>query len=102
AQSCGAPVIVVHGGGAEYTILHEPDPILADSSSPRDLHAAVEKQIQRNDFVDDREERRERIIRHFGKDTTCGLLLDLYEMICEENGTNLESSNRSILSCPTD
>lgn len=91
AQACGTPVVAVDGGGAEYTLSHEPAPTLAASCSTPDLYEAVLRQMQLNQFVDDRINRRERIIQHFGKDTTCGLLLDLYELICaEHNGLSPE------------
>ena len=101
AQACGTPVIAVEGGGADYTLCHEPEPVLAKSCSSRDLHEAVLQQMERAEFIEDRFKRRERIIQHFGKNTTCALLLDLYELVCEENGTNAESLNRPIHPSPT-
>lgn len=82
AQSCGTPVVLVNGGGAEITVSHEPAPILASSCSPRDLHDAVVRRLERNETGEDRADRRRRIIRQFGKNTTCALMIDLYELVC--------------------
>ncbi len=91
AQACGAPVVVVQNGGAEYTLSHEPDPVIAASQSPAELLEAVRLLLSRNESPADREGRRKRIIRHFGKDTTCGLMTDLYELvIAEHNGAAIE------------
>lgn len=95
AQSCGTPVVAVAGGGVDYTVSHEPSPTLAASKAPADLHDAVLQQMKQNELVDDRANRRERIIRHFGKDTTCGLMLDLYELVwAEHNALAIEPAIR--------
>jgi alpha-1,6-mannosyltransferase len=97
AQSCGAPVLAVKNGGADFTLSHERDPLLAVSPSATDLYAAVQKRLQTDETDDERMERRERIIRYFGKDTTCALLLDLYELVCanKEKTTPLNEPART-------
>jgi alpha-1,6-mannosyltransferase len=85
AQACGAPVVAVHGGGVGATLQHEEDPVFAADASPRALKEAVERQLARNEDAARREERRRRIIRYYGSDTTCGLLIDLYELVLAEH-----------------
>ena len=84
AQSCGTPVIAVENGGAEYTLCHEHEPAIAQSASPAHLYEAVSRLLGRHLPSEDRNERRERIVHNFGKDTTCALLIDLYETVLAE------------------
>jgi alpha-1,6-mannosyltransferase len=81
AQSCGAPVVAVRDGGVEATLAHEPAAGRADSASPRDLCEAVQTMLGRNETWEDRMERRTCIIRFYGRDTTCRLMVDLYELV---------------------
>lgn len=85
AQSCGAPVVAVKNGGVEATLQYEPDRIMADTGEPAALYKAVDKLLNRNKHGDDRAARRERVIRYYGRDTTCGLIIDLYEMVITDH-----------------
>ena len=82
AQACGVPVVVVKDGGVESTLRHEPHPAIATSAEPDDLHAAVLQLLGRNESTQDRVARRERIVRHFSKETTCRRMTNLYELVC--------------------
>lgn len=84
AQACGCPVVAVEGGGVESTLQYEPDAVFAAEATPRALKAAVDEQLAREEGIDDRHARRERVIRYYGRDTTCSLLVDLYEMVIED------------------
>ncbi|MDF7800819.1 glycosyltransferase [Pontiellaceae bacterium B1224] len=86
AQACGTPVVAVQNGGVEATLQHEPNPVFSADTSPAALKRAVDLQLKRNEGPADRIARRERIIRYYGRDTTCGLLIDLYELVLEEDG----------------
>lgn len=85
AQACGTPVVVVCGGGVDHTLNCEPAPVFASGASPLQLKTAVSERLSHRETAGDRASRRERIIRHFGKETTCGLMVDLYELIVSEH-----------------
>lgn len=84
AQACGAPVVAVKGGGIEPTLQHEPDPVFASAATPEALCKAVMQQLNRNEASADRAARRERVIQCYGRDTTCALMVDLYELVLAE------------------
>jgi alpha-1,6-mannosyltransferase len=85
AQACGTPVVAVKGGGVDATLHHEPAVNLAETPSPRALKTAVDRQLRRKETRHDRTERRRRVIHYYGRDTTCSLLIDLYEVVLAEH-----------------
>ena len=85
AQACGTPVVAVHNGGVGATLQHEPDPVFASDATPMALKEAVDRQLARKEDAVQRQERRKRIIKYYGRDTTCGLLIDLYELVLAEH-----------------
>jgi alpha-1,6-mannosyltransferase len=85
AQACGTPVIAVRNGGLDYTLSHEPEPILAQSKKAIDLYRAVCDIQRRQESQQDRIERRKRIIQTFGHDTTCAQLVHLYQTTIEQH-----------------
>ncbi|VGO11697.1 GDP-mannose-dependent alpha-mannosyltransferase [Pontiella desulfatans] len=85
AQACGAPVVAVKGGGVDSTLQYDPDAVFAAEATPRALKNAVDEQLKRKEDFEDRHARRERVIRYYGRDTTCGLLVDLYEVVLAEH-----------------
>lgn len=82
AQACGTPVVAVRGGGVEGALAYEPQPALAENKSPAALHAATVDMLGRNETAEDRRDRRERIVRHFGRAATCAQLVELYKTVC--------------------
>ncbi|MDF7808175.1 glycosyltransferase [Pontiellaceae bacterium B12219] len=97
AQACGAPVVAVKGGGVDATLKQEPVLHLAENASPCALKKAVARQLDRNEHQHHRAERRQRVIHHYGRDTTCGLLVDLYEVVLAEYGTVSDQPEELIL-----
>lgn len=85
AQACGAPVIAVQNGGLDYTLSHEPEPMLARSKKAIDLYRVVCDIQRKNETPQDRMQRRERIINIFGRDTTCAQLVALYQTIIDQH-----------------
>ncbi|MBN2703390.1 MAG: glycosyltransferase [Pontiellaceae bacterium] len=99
AQACGTPVVVVKNGGAESTLEHEPHAAVAKTCSPEDLLEATSALLRRSETKQDRMERRRSIINFYGRDTTCRLMLDLYELICKEHAdkpADKESQSRLV------
>lgn len=85
AQACGTPVVAVQGGGVGATLQHEPEPVFARTASPTALKEAVDRSLERGENEDDRAARRARTIRYYGRDTTCSLLMDLYELVLADH-----------------
>lgn len=86
AQACGTPVVAIRNGGIDCTLKHEPRPVFAATASPFALKQAVDEQLAQEETAETRKARRERIIQHFGRDTTCSLMIDLYELVLAEHG----------------
>lgn len=97
AQACGTPVVVVEDGGADLTLSHEPHPVIAPSCDPNDLYEATRRLLKRNETAADRAARRQRIIQHFGKDSTCGRMVELYKQVCAVRPSSAAESADGLL-----
>jgi alpha-1,6-mannosyltransferase len=87
AQACGTRVIAVRGGGMEETLRGEKPIILAESPKAEDLARAVRSARALEEGQEERDRRRQRILREFSWEATFRRLLDLYQRLRGEKSS---------------